>query len=107
MTTLNCLVSTFCGLRADHGQLEFLLVAAGLLRHLVQTDALGRGAEEKDGRRLQGRWGNGRRVPARAVRLLTRLPFASGGQRNWVQVFCNGGVPTQLALLYMIEVSAR
>lgn len=29
----------------------------------------------------------------------------SGGQRNWVQVFCNGGVPTELALLYMIEVS--
>ncbi|XP_073183871.1 transmembrane protein 19 isoform X2 [Lepidochelys kempii] len=26
-----------------------------------------------------------------------------GGQRNWVQVFCNGGVPTELALLYMIE----
>ncbi|KAG7225552.1 hypothetical protein INR49_004958 [Caranx melampygus] len=26
------------------------------------------------------------------------------GQRNWVQVFCNGGVPTELALLYMIEV---
>ncbi|NXS95429.1 TMM19 protein, partial [Jacana jacana] len=25
------------------------------------------------------------------------------GQRNWVQVFCNGGVPTELALLYMIE----
>ncbi|XP_019714504.1 transmembrane protein 19-like, partial [Hippocampus comes] len=32
--------------------------------------------------------------------------FKEGGQRNWVQVFCNGGVPTQLALLYMIEVSA-
>ncbi|XP_051911877.1 transmembrane protein 19 isoform X3 [Hippocampus zosterae] len=30
--------------------------------------------------------------------------FKEGGQRNWVQVFCNGGVPTQLALLYMIEV---
>lgn len=28
----------------------------------------------------------------------------SGGQRNWVQVLCNGGVPTELALLYMIEV---
>ncbi|NWT47683.1 TMM19 protein, partial [Chroicocephalus maculipennis] len=26
-----------------------------------------------------------------------------GGQRNWVQVFCNGGVPTELAVLYMIE----
>lgn len=30
--------------------------------------------------------------------------FVSGGQRNWVQVFCNGGVPTELALLFMIEV---
>ncbi|KAM9073472.1 transmembrane protein 19 isoform 4-T4 [Megaptera novaeangliae] len=26
-----------------------------------------------------------------------------GGQRNWIQVFCNGAVPTELALLYMIE----
>ncbi|KAM5172951.1 transmembrane protein 19 isoform 3-T6 [Mantella aurantiaca] len=26
-----------------------------------------------------------------------------GGQRNWMQVFCNGGVPAELALLYMIE----
>ncbi|XP_077399379.1 transmembrane protein 19 isoform X2 [Vanacampus margaritifer] len=30
--------------------------------------------------------------------------YKEGGQRNWVQVFCNGGIPTQLALLYMIEV---
>lgn len=28
----------------------------------------------------------------------------AGGQRNWIQVFCNGGVPSELALLYMIEV---
>uniref|UniRef100_A0A9J8CGW6 Transmembrane protein 19 n=1 Tax=Cyprinus carpio carpio TaxID=630221 RepID=A0A9J8CGW6_CYPCA len=28
---------------------------------------------------------------------------SQGGQRNWLQVFCNGGVPTELALLYMIE----
>lgn len=33
--------------------------------------------------------------------------FVSGGQRNWVQVFCNGGVPTELALLYMIEVNTH
>ncbi|XP_030334138.1 transmembrane protein 19 isoform X3 [Strigops habroptila] len=26
-----------------------------------------------------------------------------GGQRNWLQVLCNGGVPTELAILYMIE----
>ncbi|XP_029019679.1 transmembrane protein 19 [Betta splendens] len=30
--------------------------------------------------------------------------YKEGGQRTWVQVFCNGGVPTELALLYMIEV---
>uniref|UniRef100_A0A8C2W640 Transmembrane protein 19 n=1 Tax=Chinchilla lanigera TaxID=34839 RepID=A0A8C2W640_CHILA len=29
--------------------------------------------------------------------------YKEGGQRNWVQVFCNGAVPTELALLYMIE----
>ncbi|XP_066524992.1 transmembrane protein 19 isoform X2 [Hoplias malabaricus] len=29
--------------------------------------------------------------------------YKEGGQRTWVQVFCNGGVPTELALLYMIE----
>ncbi|KAI7789666.1 putative transmembrane protein 19 [Triplophysa rosa] len=28
---------------------------------------------------------------------------AMRGQRNWLQVLCNGGVPTELALLYMIE----
>lgn len=28
---------------------------------------------------------------------------STGGQRNWLQVLCNGGVPTELALLYMIE----
>ncbi|CAB1421788.1 unnamed protein product [Pleuronectes platessa] len=30
--------------------------------------------------------------------------YKEGGSRNWIQVFCNGGVPTELALLYMIEV---
>jgi len=34
--------------------------------------------------------------------MLTSL-ISAGGQRNWLQVFCNGGVPTELALLYMIE----
>ncbi|KAM6146328.1 transmembrane protein 19 isoform 2-T2 [Phoenicopterus ruber ruber] len=29
--------------------------------------------------------------------------YKEGGQRNWVQVLCNGGVPTELAVLYMIE----
>ncbi|KAM4678201.1 transmembrane protein 19 [Discoglossus pictus] len=29
--------------------------------------------------------------------------YKEGGQRSWVQVFCNGGLPAELALLYMIE----
>ncbi|XP_066266790.1 transmembrane protein 19-like [Branchiostoma lanceolatum] len=29
--------------------------------------------------------------------------FKEGGQRNWIQVLCNGGVATELAILYMIE----
>ncbi|ESO82468.1 hypothetical protein LOTGIDRAFT_134535, partial [Lottia gigantea] len=29
--------------------------------------------------------------------------FAEGGQRNWVQVLCNGGISAQLALLYILE----
>ncbi|KAM8820802.1 TMM19 protein, partial [Eudromia elegans] len=29
--------------------------------------------------------------------------YKEGGQRNWLQVFCNGGVATELAILYMIE----
>ncbi|XP_041834098.1 transmembrane protein 19-like [Melanotaenia boesemani] len=32
------------------------------------------------------------------------VDYKEGGQRNWIQVFCNGGVPTELALLFMIEV---
>jgi len=30
--------------------------------------------------------------------------FKAGGQRDWVQVFCNGGVATLLALLYLLQV---
>lgn len=30
--------------------------------------------------------------------------YKEGGQRSWVQVLCNGGVPTQLALLYLLDV---
>lgn len=27
----------------------------------------------------------------------------SGGKRNWVQVLCNGGVATEIAILFMID----
>ncbi len=30
--------------------------------------------------------------------------FKEGGRRNWLQVLCNGGVATELALLYLIDV---
>ncbi|XP_064198451.1 transmembrane protein 19-like isoform X2 [Anguilla rostrata] len=39
-----------------------------------------------------------------AVKKKMDAEYKEGGQRNWMQVFCNGGVPTELALLYMIEV---
>ncbi|XP_055384045.1 transmembrane protein 19 isoform X2 [Condylostylus longicornis] len=29
--------------------------------------------------------------------------FKEGGQRNWVQVLCNGGMATQLSLLYLLD----
>ncbi|XP_059049340.1 transmembrane protein 19 isoform X3 [Achroia grisella] len=32
--------------------------------------------------------------------------FKEGGQRNWIQVLCNGGMATQLGLLYLIDVGA-
>lgn len=30
--------------------------------------------------------------------------FKEGGQRNWIQVLCNGGMATQLGLLYLLDV---
>lgn len=30
--------------------------------------------------------------------------FKEGGQRNWIQVLCNGGMASQLALLYLVDV---
>ena len=27
-----------------------------------------------------------------------------GGQRNWIQVLCNGGMAAQLAILYLLDV---
>lgn len=32
--------------------------------------------------------------------------FKEDGQRNWVQVMCNSGMATQLALLYLLDVGA-
>ncbi|XP_026761849.2 transmembrane protein 19 [Galleria mellonella] len=32
--------------------------------------------------------------------------YKEGGQRNWIQVLCNGGMATQLALLYLLDVGA-
>lgn len=91
------------GVCVDDGQLQLLLLPAGLLHHLVQTDQLGRSTEEESRPGVQRRWG-------REVRQLDfwinsmRAICVAGGQRNWIQVFCNGGVPSELALLYMIEV---
>ncbi|CAL8110544.1 unnamed protein product [Orchesella dallaii] len=30
--------------------------------------------------------------------------FKEGGQRNWIQVFCNGGMATQLAIIYICDI---
>ncbi|XP_074656233.1 transmembrane protein 19-like isoform X1 [Tubulanus polymorphus] len=30
--------------------------------------------------------------------------FKEGGQRNWIQVLCNGGMATELAIIYMMDV---
>ncbi|XP_034948006.1 transmembrane protein 19 [Chelonus insularis] len=32
------------------------------------------------------------------------INFKEGGQRNWIQVLCNGGMAFQLALLYLLDV---
>ncbi|KAG7294824.1 hypothetical protein JYU34_006022 [Plutella xylostella] len=32
--------------------------------------------------------------------------FKEGGQRTWIQVLCNGGMATQLGLLYLLDVGA-
>lgn len=32
--------------------------------------------------------------------------FKEGGQRNWIQVLCNGGMGAQLSLLYLLDVGA-
>jgi len=30
----------------------------------------------------------------------------SGGQRNWIQVISNGGMATELAILYLLDVGS-
>jgi uncharacterized membrane protein len=30
----------------------------------------------------------------------------TGGQRNWIQVICNGGMATELAILYLLDVGS-
>jgi len=32
--------------------------------------------------------------------------FKEGGQRNWIHVLCNGGMVTQLALLYLVKIGS-
>ncbi|XP_072751914.1 transmembrane protein 19 isoform X2 [Anoplolepis gracilipes] len=34
------------------------------------------------------------------------IDFKEGGQRSWKQVLCNGGMATQLALLYLLDVGS-
>ena len=30
--------------------------------------------------------------------------FKEGGQRNWLQVLCNGGMALELSLLYLLDL---
>merc|ERR1739845_78023 len=32
--------------------------------------------------------------------------FKEGGQRNWLQVLCNGGMATELSLLYLLDIGS-
>lgn len=96
------------GICVDDGQLQLLRLSADFLPHLLQTDPLGRSTEEENWRGVQRRWEMMEcfgifywcQLKCKCIKVVLSL----GGQRNWIQVFCNGGVPTELALLYMIEV---
>eukprot|EP00112_Aurelia_sp_Birch-Aquarium-sp1_P008998 Seg2007.7 transcript_id=Seg2007.7/GoldUCD/mRNA.D3Y31 product="Transmembrane protein 19" protein_id=Seg2007.7/GoldUCD/D3Y31 len=33
--------------------------------------------------------------------------FKEGGQRNWMQVICNGGVPTAISIIYLLEIGSK
>lgn len=37
------------------------------------------------------------------INLLKFAFFNSGGQRNWIQVICNAGMATFLAVLYILD----
>jgi len=39
-------------------------------------------------------------------RKLEGVDFLEGGQRNWLQVLCNGGMATELALLYLLDIGS-
>ena len=34
---------------------------------------------------------------------MTGFLYFIGGNRNWIQVLCNGGAPTLMAVLYIID----
>merc|ERR1711874_563791 len=34
------------------------------------------------------------------------VDFKEGGQRNWLQVLCNGGMATELSLLYLLDIGS-
>lgn len=40
---------------------------------------------------------------AEAKRRIEGPAFKEGGQRNWIQVFCNGGVALQICLFYALS----
>ncbi len=37
------------------------------------------------------------------ILLFTSILYPTGGQRNWIQVVCNGGIATSLSILYMVD----
>ena len=39
-------------------------------------------------------------------RIIEGEAFKENGSRNWAQVLCNGGVATELALIYLLDVGS-
>lgn len=78
---------------------------SSLLAFFITSSRLTRwGGEQKKKIDAEYREGEDGKGAALMLGLIWCLIPAAGGQRNWIQVFCNGGVPSELALLYMIEV---